>query len=96
MTNSIEIDDSGDLADILVCARLTQPLLMPDNLIDICSGCGEAIQHRPHVPKRPRKMCMECVAPLAKEAAAKGELHTYITPKTAKELAAFSRRKRAH
>jgi hypothetical protein len=98
MTNSVEIDEdgNGEYAEIVVCARLTQPLLLPDNLIDICSGCGEAIQHRPHVPKRPRKMCMECVGPRAAKAAKRGELHTVLTPEIVAELAAHIRKKSAN
>lgn len=98
MTNTVEIDEdgNGEHADAVVCMRLTTPLLMPDNQLDICSKCGEAIQHRPHVPKRPPKVCMECVAPDAARAARKGELHSIITTKTAGELAAYLRKKGAH
>ena len=64
MTNRIEIvdsDDEAECADGLVCARLTSPLMMPDNVIGVCSQCGEAIQHRPHVPRTPLKICCECL-----------------------------------
>lgn len=62
MTNSVEIDEggNGEHADVLVCVRLTQPLLMPDNQISLCDACGEAVQHRAHAPKLPRKLCWEC------------------------------------
>ena len=94
MTNTIEIEDgNGEHIDILVCVRLTKPLILPDNEIDICSICGEAIQHRPHVPKLPRKVCMECVMPEAEKAAAKGELNLHVTEKTARELAEYYRKK---
>lgn len=98
MTNTVELDDdgNGEHADIVVCMRLTQPLMMPDNDIGICAQCGEAIQFRPHVPKRPRKVCMECVIPRANEAAAKGELHSIITTETAAELGDYLRKKGAH
>jgi hypothetical protein len=98
MTNSIELDEdgNGEHAEFLVCRRLTKPLLMPGNLIDICSKCGEAIQHRPHVPKKPPKVCMECILPLANKAAAKGELHSIITPEIATEVAAHFRKKNAN
>ena len=71
----------------MVCRRLTSPLLLPDNLIDLCSKCGEAIQHRPHVPKRPPKICDDCAGPIMDTEAAKGELVVMITPKTAGEVA---------
>ena len=98
MTNRFEIDDDGnaDHADIVVCARLTSPLMMPDNKIGFCAECGEAIQYRPHVPKSPRKMCMECVVPLATKLAAKGKLTSIITPTTVAELKAHLRKKNAN
>ena len=98
MTNSIEIDedDNGEHADMVICVRLTSPLKFPDNLIGICSKCGEAIQYRPHAPKMPPKICAECVGPLANKAAAGGKLHTIITPETAAEIAAHLRKKNAN
>jgi hypothetical protein len=99
MTNRIEIvdsDDEAECADGLVCARLTSPLMMPDNVIDLCSKCGEAIQLRPDAPKRPPKICNVCAEPLVRAEAAKGELVTMITPTTAAEVAAYLRKKNAH
>jgi hypothetical protein len=99
MTNRIEIVDDPDeaeMADAVVCMRLTQPLLLPDNLIDLCSKCGEAIQHRPHVPKRPPKICNQCIIPIANAHAKKDDLVTMVTPKTAAEVAAYLRKKDAH
>jgi len=45
-------DDDAEGADAVICMRLTSPLMMPDNVIGVCSQCGEAIQHRPYVPRR--------------------------------------------
>lgn len=99
MTNKFEIVDGPDdaeMADVVVCRRLTSPLLLPDNLIDLCSQCGEAIQFRPHAPKLPPKICDECALPGIMSEAAKGELVTMITPKTAAELFAFLQKKNAN
>jgi hypothetical protein len=99
MTNRIEIvdsDDEAEAADGLVCMRLTSPLLMPDNLIDLCSRCGEAIQLRPDAPKRPPKICAVCAGPIVEAEAAKGELVTMITPTAAAEVAAIIRKKNAN
>ena len=96
MTNSIEIVDDeaeAEAADIVVCRRLTSPLLMHDNLIDLCSKCGEAIQHRPHVPKRPPKVCDQCALPIATAHADKGELVTILTPKTLAEVMDYLEKK---
>jgi hypothetical protein len=46
---------------IVVCARITTPLLMADNDIGECSECGWKVQFRPHAPKS-RKVCMECAS----------------------------------
>lgn len=98
MINRIEIVDDADaeLADGVVCMRLTSPLMLPDNLIDLCSKCGAAIQHRPNVPKRPPKICWQCAEPVARAEAAKGELVTMITPTTAAEIAALIRKRDAN
>jgi hypothetical protein len=99
MVNRIEIVDDPDdaeMADVVVCRRLTSPLLLPDNLIDLCSKCGEAIQHRPHVPKRPPKVCDQCGGAIGAAQAAKGELVTMITPKTAEEVIAYLRKRTAN
>jgi hypothetical protein len=96
--NEFEIvsGDDADESDAVICVKLTSPLLMPDNLIDLCSECGEAIQHRPHIPKRPPKICIDCALPMTIAAAAKGELHAIITPETAADVAAHLRKKNAH
>jgi hypothetical protein len=99
MTNRIEIiDEPGDAedADGVVCMRLTSPLLLPDNVIDICSKCGEAIQYRPNAPKRPPKLCYVCADPIITDRAAKGDLTATMTRKTMAEVADYYRKKNAH
>jgi hypothetical protein len=49
------------MSDTLVCAALTIPLMIADNLIGTCDGCGVAVQYRPHAPPS-RKVCMACFA----------------------------------
>lgn len=96
MSNSINIvADPGEAedADVHVCTLLTQPLAFPDNIIDICSRCGEAIQYRPNAPKRPPKVCLPCVQPELNKDAAKGELQIMITRKTVKEVSDYVRKK---
>jgi len=95
MVNKFEIVDQDECeeAQYIVCCRLTQPLLFPDNLIDICCKCGEAIQHRPHVPTAPQKMCEECALPDLDREATKGNLNIMITPKTAAEVANYIKKR---
>lgn len=97
--NTLEIvEDPSDAcdADVVVCVLLTQPLLLPDNVIDLCSMCGEAIQHRPHIPKGPALVCYPCIEPRLKSEMSKGELVAMITPKTATEFREFLRKKQAN
>jgi hypothetical protein len=98
MVNKIEIVDQedGDDARYMVCRRLTQPMLMPDNEIGLCTRCGEAIQFRPHAPSGPPKVCVVCMLPEMERLAAKGELHATVTPKTAAEVIAYNKKKREH
>lgn len=99
MVNRIEIvvdPREADSADVMVCLRRTEPLKMPDNLVVACNRCGTAIQHRPHAPAAPEKVCWECIAPQFEREAARGDLTTLITPKTAAELADYFRKRSAH
>ena len=58
--DKMEISDDPESADILVCPLVTQPLMLPDNLVAHCSKCFRLVQHRPHVPKMPVKLCTDC------------------------------------
>jgi hypothetical protein len=46
---------------ILVCKRITTPLILPDNRLGKCCECGWKVQFRPHAPKG-RRMCRHCAA----------------------------------
>jgi hypothetical protein len=97
MKNRIEVveneSDEAEGADFLVCRRLTSPLLMPDNKLDLCSKCGEAVQYRPAAPNGPAKICEVCVAPVIE---GESEIVTMITQKTVDEFDAYMRKKKAH
>jgi hypothetical protein len=51
---------------LLVCMRITDPLIMPDNLIGTCQNCGWKIQFRPPAPDGVR-LCFECVEAIMEE-----------------------------
>jgi hypothetical protein len=57
--------DETELADFVVCARRSPAVALPGNVEAQCALCGAVIVHRPYMPKRPMKMCLECF--LAKE-----------------------------
>jgi len=44
---------------VLVCERITTPLMLPDNRLGKCRECGWKVQYRPHAPKVAR-ICTVC------------------------------------
>ena len=73
---------------IVVCARITTPLYIPDNETGRCSECGCGVQFRPHAPKGPR-MCMECAIDLIDDGA-----KVVMTPRMREDLETYYRKKR--
>jgi hypothetical protein len=72
---------------IVVCARITSPLMMPDNATGPCSECGAMLQFRPNLPPG-RKWCMECAAEMIEDDAVMDvpqrvldDLKTYLAKK---------------
>ncbi len=55
-------DPNADKADAVICRRVTEPLILADNLVGTCANCGHAVQFRPHAPKSPPRVCDECYA----------------------------------
>jgi hypothetical protein len=53
-------DDVAATADIVVCVRQGAPVHFPDDVLDVCAGCGVGIRYRPYIPKRPMKLCVPC------------------------------------
>ncbi len=51
---------TAELCDMVICRRLTKPLLNRDNLTGPCADCGTQLQWRPHAPTHPPKLCREC------------------------------------
>jgi len=88
MSNKLKIgtQEDGEDCDYVVCIRATNPLAFPDNLVSTCCKCGCTIQYRPHAPKTPAKMCVECAI---SDMSVSGDFKVMITPKTAAEVAAY-------
>jgi formylmethanofuran dehydrogenase subunit E len=57
----IVTDEEAEKAEVIVVVRATVPLMMADNLTGTCSVCGEEVQFRPHAPKTPKRVCLDCV-----------------------------------
>ncbi len=58
----VQVVDNAEAerAALVMCAPATMPAHFPDDVIAACAWCGCAIRHRPHVPKKPPKVCMGC------------------------------------
>lgn len=46
---------------VLVCAKVTGKLLLPDNRTGRCDVCGVKVQYRPHAPTPHILRCFECM-----------------------------------
>ncbi len=55
-----------ETAEICVVMRQPDPGRFTDNERGVCSRCGHGVYFRPHVPKRPPKVCVWCAYPLVK------------------------------
>lgn len=56
-------EEEAEQATISVCGNVS---FFADDVHGVCSGCGTAIVHRPHIPKRPPKVCMDCALVIVK------------------------------
>lgn len=93
--NKLEIiEDAADAGDAqyVVCALMTIPLMLPDNLVAECCACAAPVQHRPDVPKDVRKICLDCVMPELVERLAKNDLRVVTTRKAMDEVAAYRKK----
>jgi hypothetical protein len=61
---SIEVvsDAKANEADYMICVPADYPTPFTDNLTGFCCRCGFKIQYRWHAPRKPKKICMKCMA----------------------------------
>jgi hypothetical protein len=78
---------SDDDEVIVLCARITTPLYIPDNRIGRCSECGWKVQFRPHAP-RGRRVCMKCAVMLIEDGAT-----MKTSPRMLEDLQTYYRKK---
>jgi hypothetical protein len=85
----------GEDFDVVVCRLAPHgvPLLFPDNLVEPCSKCFRTVQFRPHAPKKPRRVCDECIRPEIEERRKTEDVKFMVTENTARDLALFFRTK---
>ena len=55
--------EEAEEAEAVLCLELSfdQPMLFPDNVKANCADCETLLQHRPHVPQKPAKLCLTCL-----------------------------------
>lgn len=89
--------NEAEKADMVVCILAEPELRFPDNLVGHCTQCGRLVQFRPHAPKTPPKVCIECVMPKMQEELERGETVTnMITPTSAIEVLNYLAKKQAN
>lgn len=57
-------DEQAEKCDYLVCTLADFPTPFTDNLTGFCCECGRKVQFRWHAPRKPKRICMECVVKL--------------------------------
>lgn len=57
-------DEEAEKCDYLICVPAECDTPFTDNLTAFCCECGRKVQHRWHAPRKPKRICMECVVKL--------------------------------
>lgn len=98
MANEVIMDDgdNGEDCDYVVCIKVTDPLKFDDNLISRCCLCDAPVQHRPHSPTTPKKVCWECVQPQMEKEMKADNLGIVITDKTRRDVIDYLAKKMRH
>jgi hypothetical protein len=61
MRPTVISDEEAEKAAYVVCILWSSDHYFLDNIMDTCCRCFRAVQLRPHAPKKPKRICMECV-----------------------------------
>lgn len=65
-------DEEAEQCDYLICARAGTPSPFNDNFTGICCRCGHDVIYRWHAPRKPKRICMECMEEQLKEEQSNG------------------------
>lgn len=60
-------DEEAENAAFVVCCDARFPSPFTDNVAATCALCLKAIIHRPHAPKKPPKLCIDCAMRFSEE-----------------------------
>lgn len=86
-------NEEAEEADFVVCVRSDQATPFTDNLHSPCSECGVSVQYRPHAPKKPKRICMECAVGLLEDEDLEDSI---ITTETQQEAIKEIKKQREH
>ena len=54
-------DAEAEEVDFVVCMPADTPSPFTDNLTGFCCECGIKVIYRWHAPRKPKRICMECM-----------------------------------
>jgi hypothetical protein len=60
-------DEKAEECDFLVCVPADTPSRFEDNLTGFCCKCGIKVIYRWHAPRKPKRICMECMVKLEEQ-----------------------------
>ena len=63
---TIVSDEEAEKVDFVVCMPFG-PSRFDDNLTDFCCECGVKVMYRWHAPRKPKKLCLDCMYKLEKK-----------------------------
>ena len=82
--------ENGD-DTFIVCAPLSDPLYMPDNVVKQCCMCDEKLQMRPNAPKG-KPLCPRCYEDHIEE----GDIQILVSKAVVKEVVAWIKKQESH
>lgn len=53
-------DEEAEKVDYVVCVPASTPSYFDDDLFGYCSHCGVKVRYRWHMPRKPKKICLDC------------------------------------
>lgn len=63
-------EEEAEEVAFVVCMAADGPSYFADNLTGFCCKCGIKVMYRWHAPRKPKKICLQCMVLLQEE---KGE-----------------------
>jgi len=83
---SVISDAAAEDCNYVICMPYTpgDKPMMVGNLFGKCSKCDQDIQFRPHIPKKPPRICLACIPEVAKNHPE--GIHGTVTAQVLKEV----------